>query len=75
MWCMIWTVYDWLNKFYNFLMAAIVSIIIRSGLRIKMHHKNQRNKTKMILYRPLFHIKGHLNQLHISNKLEYFSFV
>ena len=29
---MIWTPYDWLNKFYSFCMAAIVGIVSRHGL-------------------------------------------
>ena len=36
---MLWTQ----NKFYNFYMAALVSIVSRHGLRIKVHHRNQHN--------------------------------
>ena len=32
---MIWTPYDWLNKFYSFYMAAEVVISSGRGLRIK----------------------------------------
>ena len=40
---MIWTPYDWLNKFYNFCMAAIVGINRRCGLRIEECHRYQPN--------------------------------
>ena len=36
-------------------MAAIVSIISRRGLTIKVHHRNQPNKSKLVLYKPLLH--------------------
>ena len=61
-WCgMIRTMYDWLNKFYNFYMAAVVNIISRCGLSIDAHHTNQRNKSKLALYKLLMHIYSHLN--------------
>ena len=37
---MIWTAYDWLNKFYSFYMAAVVIIGSGRGLRIEVHHGN-----------------------------------
>ena len=37
--------YDWINKFYNFYMAAIASIISRHGLAIEVCCGNQPNKT------------------------------
>ena len=37
----IWTPYDWLNKFYSFCMAAIVSIISRHALAIEGRHRHQ----------------------------------
>ena len=40
----IWTPYDWLNKFYSFYMAAIVDIISRRGLSFDVHYENQCNK-------------------------------
>ena len=46
--------YDWLNKYYSFCMAAIVGIASRRGLRIEAHHRNQPNKSKLVLYKPLF---------------------
>ena len=36
----IWTPYDWLNKFYSFYMAPVIIIGGRRGLRIKARHEN-----------------------------------
>ena len=36
----IWTPYDWLNKFYNFYMAAVVVIISRHDLKIEVLHRS-----------------------------------
>ena len=44
--------YDWLNKFYKFYMVAVVGIDIRHGLIIKEHHRNQPNKSKLVLCKP-----------------------
>ena len=46
---MIWTPYDWLNKFYSFYVAAVVGIVTRHGHSIDhhMHCKNQPNKRKL----------------------------
>ena len=44
--------YDWLNKFYNFYMTAVV-IISKCGLRIEVCRINQPNKSKLVLYKPL----------------------
>ena len=42
---MIWTHYDWLNKFLSFYVAAVaVDIISRCGLSIDACHENQSNK-------------------------------
>ena len=62
--------YDWLNKFYSFYMAAIVSIISRHGLTTKVHCRNQPNKSKL----ALLHFNNHLKQLLISDKMEHFSY-
>ena len=59
---MIWTSYDWLNKFYSFYMAAVVDIISRHGLRIDARHTNQPYKNKLELYKPLIHIYSRLKQ-------------
>ena len=37
---MIWTTYDWLNKFYSFYMAILVSIVDGCGLGIDTHCEN-----------------------------------
>ena len=36
----IWTPYDWLNKFYSFYMAAVVIIGSGRGLRVEARHGN-----------------------------------
>ena len=54
MWCDM-SPYDWLNKFYGFYMTAMVGIIsavCRCGLKIERHHRNQPNKSKLVLYKP-----------------------
>ena len=56
----IWTLYDWLNKFYSFYMAVVL-IISSGGLRIKAHCRN-------------YPLNSHFKQLCISNKLECFSY-
>ena len=70
----IWTPYDWLKKYYSFCMAAIVSIVSRCGLRIEVRHRNQPDKSKPTLYKPLLHLYSHLKQLYISNKTELFAY-
>ena len=65
---------DWLNKFCSFCMAAIFGIISRRGLRNQVHHRNQPNKNKLVLYKPLLHFYSHLKQLYMSNKTEPLSY-
>ena len=55
-------------------MAAIVDIVSRCGFRIEAHHRNQPNKSKLALYKPLLCLYSHLNQPYISNKTERFSY-
>ena len=50
---MILTPCNWLNKFYSFSVAALFSIISRHGLRNEARHRNQPNKSKLALYKPL----------------------
>ena len=51
-------------------MEAIVSIISRYGFRNEAHCRNQPNKSKLALYKPLIHF---YSQLHISNNIEHFN--
>ena len=75
MWCsVIWTPYDWLNKFYSCYMAILVSIIDGHGLRIDMHHEKYPNKSMLALYKPLIHCNSHYKQLCLSNEMELFSY-
>ena len=55
-------------------MAAIVSIVSRRGLRIEARHRNQPNKSKLSLYKPLLCLYSHLKQPYISNKTKHFSY-
>ena len=45
------TPHDWLNKFYNFYIATVVSVV---GLCIQFDvcHGNQPSKSKLALYKP-----------------------
>ena len=45
--------YDWLNNFCNFYMAAVVDIVNRHGFTFETCHRNQPNKTKLVLFVPL----------------------
>ena len=55
-------------------MAAIVGIVTRRGLRIEARHRNQTNKSKLALYKPLLRLYSHLKQPPISNKTKYFGY-
>ena len=55
-------------------MAAIFGIVSRRGLRIEAHHRNQANKGKLALYKPLLRLYSHLKQPYISNKTKRFSY-
>ena len=37
-------------------MAAIVGIVSRCGLKIEVHRRNQPNKRKLVLYKPLLRL-------------------
>ena len=56
-------------------MAAIVGIISRRGLRIEAHHRNQANRGKLALYKPLLCLYSHLKQPYISNRTKRFSYI
>ena len=70
----IWSSYDYLSKFYSFCMAAIIGIVSSHGLRFEACCRNQPNKSKLAVYKPLLHFYSHLKQLYISNKMEHFSY-
>ena len=55
-------------------MAAIVGIVSRRGLRIKARHRNQPNKSKLVLYKPLLRLCSHLKQPYVNNKMKRFSY-
>ena len=42
LWCdmVIWSPYDWLNKFYSFYMVILVGIVNWHGLGIDTHHES-----------------------------------
>ena len=44
-----WTPLDWLNKFYSFYMAAVVSIVSRCAPSKDTRNRNQPNKNKLTL--------------------------
>ena len=49
----IWTPYNWLNEFYTFDMTAVVGITSRRGLKNKACCRNEPNKSKLALHKPL----------------------
>ena len=55
-------------------MAAIVGIVSRRGLRIEARHRNQANKSKLALYKPLLCLYSHLKQPYISNRTKRLSY-
>ena len=55
----IWSPYDWLNKFYSCYMASAVGIINGPGLGIDTHRGNQPDKSKLALYKALIHCNSH----------------
>ena len=42
---MVYIPYDWLNEFYCFYMATVVSIVSRRGFSINVEHRSQPNKS------------------------------
>ena len=46
----VWTQYDWVNKFYNFYMSAVVDVVSRCGSSIDAHHRNQPSEGRLVLY-------------------------
>ena len=56
----IWTLCDWLNKFYSFCMAAIVGFVSICVLRIDAHCENKPKKCKLALYKLSIHFSSSL---------------
>ena len=52
----------------------IISVVSRHGLTIEAHHRNQPNKRKLALCKPLLHFCSKLKQLCI-NKIRSTSFI
>ena len=52
-------------------MVALVSIVSRRGLRIEACHRNQPNKTMLVMYKLLLSL---LKQLYIGNKTEHLNY-
>ena len=59
----IWTPYDWSNKFYGFYMAAEVDIDSGRDVSIYMCCGNYPDKSKLALYNPLLRCNKHFKQL------------
>ena len=55
-------------------MAAVVDIIGRCGLNVDVCHRNQHDKSKLALYKPLIHNCNHLKQLYVRNNAITFSY-
>ena len=67
-----WSPYIWVNKLYNFHMAAIVSIISEHDLKLETYHRNQPNKIMLALYKLLLsHFEQFLfSYIYISNEMD-----
>ena len=63
----IWLVEQTLQVF----MAAVISIVSRYGLINDPHHRNQPNKSKLALCKPLLLLQ---QSFYISNKMEHFNY-
>ena len=48
-----------INKFYSFHITAVVGVISRHSLSSDACRRNQSNKSKLVLYKPLL---SHLNK-------------
>ena len=52
---MIWTSYDYLNKFYSCYMATIAIIVYGRGLGIDTRHRHQPTMSYVVLYKALIY--------------------
>ena len=71
---MIWTPYNWLNKFYNYYMVTIVSIVWGVALELKLVVETNLIRVSYHCISHSFHFKSHLKQLYLSNKTEHLSY-
>ena len=51
---MIWTPYEWLNKFYSCCMVIVIGIINGHGFGISMYHGYYPYKSKLALYKVVY---------------------
>ena len=65
---MIWTQYDWLNKFYIFCVPTVLNNFSMSDLSIDAYQH------KLVLYKLSILFNSHLTCLYVSNKMEHFSY-
>ena len=56
-------------------METVVGIVSRRGNTIGACYRNQPNKRKVALDKPLLYFYNHLKQPHISNKMDQFSYI
>ena len=74
-----WISYDWLNKFYSFYMAKVISTVSRCGLKIETHHRYQPTLFIRIEAQVFISYKRSLTQylyepfLHFTQALIYFT--
>ena len=54
--------------------TAVVVITGRHDLSNEVCHRNQPNKSKLVLYKLSIHFNSSLQQLHISNKTAHFNY-
>ena len=63
-----------LKKFYSFYIAIVVGIVSGHGHTVEECHRNQLDKSKLALYKPLLSLKQTLKQLSTGNKTEHFMY-
>ena len=50
--------YEWLNNFYSFYMAAVVSVVSKHGVGIDACHRNQYSKINLVLCKQSIHFNS-----------------
>ena len=61
-----------LKKFYSFYTAIVGGIVSRCGLTVEVCHRNQPNKNKLVLYKPLLSLKQSFKTAECNSKTERF---